>query len=75
MNFIMLPMWVGSGVFFAATNFPDAVQPLVQALPLTAVNNALRATMLEGAALVHLGPQLLVLAVLRHVLEIGRAHV
>ena len=48
MNFIMLPMWVGSGVFFAATNFPDAVQPLVQALPLTAVVDAMRLNMLQG---------------------------
>ena len=49
MNFVMLPMWVGSGIFFAATNFPAAVQPVVQALPLTALVDALRGTMLQGA--------------------------
>jgi ABC-type multidrug transport system permease subunit len=49
MNFVMLPMWVFSGVFFSAENFPAVVQPFVQALPLTAVNDALRATMLRGA--------------------------
>lgn len=49
MNLVMLPMWVASGIFFAATNFPDAVQPFIQALPLTAVVDALRANMLQGA--------------------------
>ena len=41
-------MWVGSGVFFAATNFPAAVQPVIQALPLTAVVDAMRTNMLQG---------------------------
>jgi ABC-type polysaccharide/polyol phosphate export permease len=45
----MMPMWVLSGVFFASTNFPAAAQPFIQALPLTATINALRATMLQGA--------------------------
>ena len=27
MNFIMLPMWIFSGVFFSSSNFPDMVQP------------------------------------------------
>jgi ABC-type multidrug transport system permease subunit len=49
MNLTMLPMWIFSGVFFSASRFPDAVQPLIRALPLTAVNDALRAVMLEGA--------------------------
>jgi ABC-2 type transport system permease protein len=51
MNLVMLPMWVFSGVFFSSSNFPRAMQPFIQALPLTAVNDALRATMLEGAPL------------------------
>lgn len=51
MNFAMLPMWLLSGTFFSAERFPAAVQPLVQALPLTATNNALRAIMNEGAGL------------------------
>jgi ABC-type multidrug transport system permease subunit len=49
MNLVMLPMWVLSGVFFSAQRFPDAVQPLIGALPLTALIDALRATMLQGA--------------------------
>ena len=48
MNLVMVPMWLLSGVFFSSERFPKAVQPLVQALPLTALNNALRAVMLEG---------------------------
>lgn len=51
MNLVMLPMWVFSGVFFSASNFPHTMQPFIQALPLTAVNNALRANMLQGASL------------------------
>lgn len=51
MNLVMLPMWVFSGVFFSSANFPRAMQPFIQALPLTAVNNALRANMLQGATL------------------------
>ena len=49
MNLSMLPMWVLSGVFFSAANFPGSVQPAIQALPLTALNDALRAVILEGS--------------------------
>lgn len=48
-NLVMLPMWVFSGVFFAWTRYPTAMQPYIRALPLTAANDALRATMLQGA--------------------------
>lgn len=50
-NLVMLPMFVVSGVFFSSERFPDALQPLVRALPLTALNDALRAILLEGADL------------------------
>ncbi|MEO5818446.1 MAG: ABC transporter permease, partial [Gemmatimonadaceae bacterium] len=49
MNLTMMPMWVLSGVFFSSSNFPKVAQPFIQALPLTATINALRATMLQGA--------------------------
>lgn len=49
LNMSMLPMWVLSGVFFSASRFPAPLQPLIQALPLTALNDALRAVILEGA--------------------------
>jgi len=60
-NFIMLPMWIFSGVFFSASNFPAAIQPFVQALPLTALVNSMRAIMLQGAGLGGVLPQLAVL--------------
>ncbi len=51
MNFAMLPMWVVSGVFFSSSHFPAAAQPFIHALPLTALNDAFRAVMLDGASL------------------------
>lgn len=61
MNVAMLPQWVLSGVFFSSANFPDAAQPFIKALPLTATIDALRATMLQGVALPDVLPQLGVL--------------
>jgi len=60
MNLVMMPMWILSGTFFSTERFPEAMQPIVQLLPLTALNNALRAVMIEGAALVELSGELLV---------------
>ena len=51
MNAVQVPMWIASGVFFSADRFPAAVQPVIQALPLTQLNNALRAMILEGSSL------------------------
>jgi ABC transporter DrrB family efflux protein len=48
MNLVMLPMWILSGVFFSASRFPAAIQPLVRALPLTAAIDAMRGNMLQG---------------------------
>jgi len=61
MNLVMIPMWVFSGVFFSTERFPAALQPFVHALPLTALNDALRAVMLDGAGLLALGPELALL--------------
>jgi ABC-2 type transport system permease protein len=58
MNLAMMPMWVLSGVFFSSANFPQAAQPFIKALPLTATNDALRATMLQGAAFTAVLPQI-----------------
>jgi len=49
MNFIMMPMWLCSGVFFSYERFPDAAKPFIRALPLTALNDSLRAVMNDGA--------------------------
>jgi ABC-type multidrug transport system permease subunit len=62
MNLVMVPMWVFSGIFFSTERFPAALQPFVQALPLTALNDALRGVMLDGAGLAALAPELLLLA-------------
>lgn len=48
MNFVMLPMWIFSGVFFSYTRFPDPLMPFIQALPLTPVLDALRSVMIDG---------------------------
>ena len=52
-NVVMMPMWILSGVFFSYAHFPAPLQPFIKALPLTALNDALRATILEGAPLTH----------------------
>lgn len=62
MNLVMMPMFVLSGVFFSADHFPAYLQPAVRALPLTALNDGLRAVMNEGAGLVALVPQAALLA-------------
>jgi ABC-2 type transport system permease protein len=62
MNLVMLPMWIFSGVFFSSSNFPQAVQPVIKLLPLTAVNDALRANMLEGASFASVSGEMLVIA-------------
>jgi len=61
-NLVMMPMFVLSGVFFSSRHFPEAMQPAIRALPLTALNDGLRAIMNDGAPLAALGPQLLVLS-------------
>jgi ABC-type multidrug transport system permease subunit len=63
MNASMVPMWVLSGVFFSSENFPRAVQPFIKALPLTAINDGLRATMLRGDGWAAVTPQIMVLVV------------
>jgi ABC-2 type transport system permease protein len=59
---VMLPMWIFSGVFFSSERFPEAAQPIINALPLTALNQLLRGIMLEGESLVRLWPQAAILA-------------
>lgn len=61
MNLVMLPMYILSGVFFSSERFPEAMQPFIQALPLTALIDALRAIMLRGESLSQQGYRLLTL--------------
>ena len=62
MNLVMVPMWVFSGIFFSTERFPASMQPFVQALPLTALNDALRGVMLEGTGLFALQHEIAILA-------------
>ncbi len=62
-NLVMMPMWILSGVFFSYERFPVLFHPLIKALPLTALNDALRAVILEGAPLSHQAARLLVLSI------------
>jgi ABC-type multidrug transport system permease subunit len=62
-NLVMMPMWIFSGVFFSYERFPAIAQPFIKALPLTALNDALRATITEGASLASQSGRLLVLAI------------
>ena len=62
-NLVMMPMWIFSGVFFSYDKFPAMAHPFIKALPLTALNDALRATIIEGATLGSQSGRLLVLAV------------
>jgi len=52
MNLVMLPMFIASGVFFSASNFPDSIQPVIRLLPLTAMCDGMRAVMIDGAGFV-----------------------
>ena len=63
-NLVMVPMWVLSGVFFSAQRFPTVVQPVIKALPLTALIDALRANMLQGAGFVQIERELATLGAL-----------
>ena len=60
-NVVMMPMWIFSGVFFSYERFPARAQPFIKALPLTALNDALRATILEGSTLASQSGRLLIL--------------
>jgi ABC-type multidrug transport system permease subunit len=62
MNLIMMPMWLCSGVFFSYERFPAAAKPFIRALPLTMLNDALRAVMNDAAGMATVGPHLLALA-------------
>jgi len=62
MNFIMMPMWLCSGVFFSYERFPDSVKPIIRLLPLTLLNDALRAVINDAASLTQIAGKLALLA-------------
>ena len=61
-NLVMMPMWIFSGVFFSYERFPAVVQPFIKALPLTALNDALRDTILQGSSIASQSGRLLIMA-------------
>jgi len=61
MNLVMMPMWILSGVFFSASRFPAILQPVIQALPLTAAISAMRGNMLQGLPITHMMPLIAIL--------------
>jgi ABC-type multidrug transport system permease subunit len=63
MNLVMLPMWMLSGIFFSSSRYPEAAQPLIRLLPLTALIDAMRAVMIDGASIFTQMPQVILLAV------------
>jgi ABC-2 type transport system permease protein len=62
-NIFMFPQYFLSGTFFPKTALPSAMQPLLQFLPLTALNDALRNVAFEGLSLWSCWSQMLVLVV------------
>ncbi|MFQ5791625.1 MAG: ABC transporter permease, partial [Acidobacteriota bacterium] len=63
MNVIMLPMFVFSGIFFSSDRFPDVLQPAIRLLPLTLLNDAFRAVIIEGADLPSQSGRILLLGI------------
>jgi ABC-type multidrug transport system permease subunit len=61
-NVVSFPMYLCSGVFFSSSRFPDALQPVIRLLPLTALNDALRETMIDGASFAHVSVKLAIVA-------------
>jgi len=61
-NVVMMPMWLLSGVFFSYERFPEKALPFIRALPLTALNDALRGVMNEARPFSALAPQLAIVA-------------
>jgi len=57
-NAVTLPMLVTSGVFFSAARFPEAIQPIIKLLPLTALIEAVRTVMLDGVGLAAVATQI-----------------
>src|SRR5882762_9249127 len=57
-NLATIPMLVTSGVFFSAARFPDVFQPIIRLLPLTALIEAVRTVMLDGAGIASVANQI-----------------
>ena len=61
-NLVSLPMMFLSGVFFPRDAMPEFLRGVTSFMPLTYVNEALRAVVNDGAGVLALGPQMLGMA-------------
>ncbi|HEY9535847.1 MAG TPA: ABC transporter permease [Mucilaginibacter sp.] len=62
-NMITLPQFLLSGTFFSINVFPTWLQPICRALPLTYLNDALRKVAFEGASLIDVSHQILIMLI------------
>ena len=62
-NLFMFPQYFLSGTFFPKTALPAGIQPFLEFLPLTALNDSLRNVAFEGSPLWSCWPQMLTLLV------------
>ncbi|MBA2745851.1 MAG: ABC transporter permease [Flavisolibacter sp.] len=60
-NLFMFPQYFLSGTFFPKSSLPAFMQPFIQFLPLTAVNDSMRNVAFEGASLWSCWPEVLIL--------------
>jgi ABC-type multidrug transport system permease subunit len=61
MNLVTLPMIVLSGVFFSLEGTPEIVQTVSSIFPLTHFIDGARSVMLDGATLIDITPNILIL--------------
>ena len=62
-NMIVLPQLILGGTFFPITVFPEWLQPIPKILPLTYLNDAMRKVAFEGASLITVWNDILVLGI------------
>ncbi len=62
-NLITLPQFLLAGTFFPISNFPEWLQPVSRALPLTYLNEAMRKISFEGASLIDVWYNILILVI------------
>lgn len=62
-NVITMPQFLLSGTFFSIDAFPSWLQVICKALPLTYLNDALRKVAFEGAGMLDIGHELLVIGI------------
>lgn len=60
-NLIIMPMMLLSGIYFSYHNFPDAVVPFIQALPLTMLADGVKAIFNESAGFAEVWKYILIL--------------